>query len=466
MQPDNPRCEDILTERLIAMINKARGLKQTAGGSLLRVEIESPGLQPLVWLAAQTLACKLYWADRTGDLEAAGVGEADVIEDEGDRSAAEAIAEVERRCAAIGGKVRYYGGFAFDSMGGAAGRHDGQNWGGFGRYRFVLPKVEVVRENGRTVVATNVRCSGETFDCVKRDVLRGLENISFVSGVAGSNLPLVLSRTDLPDRGVWDDMIRETIKELAKGSFAKVVLARQAILEMSGPVEAVSLLKRIAESTTGAYNFCFALSAHNAFLGATPECLFRRNKDSLYSEAVAGTVLTGESELEQQHYRGILAKSVKDCEEHSYVVQGIRKGLDELCTEVRVVDDRDIVCLGYVQHFYSRFSGELRDAISTADIISKLHPTAAVNGHPSDAALDHVRACEPFDRGWYAGLVGWIGVDDSEFAVAIRSAKVSGTRILVFAGAGIVRGSAPDAEWEETASKLSLFLDAINGRAR
>ena len=107
------------------------------------------------------------------------------------------------------------------------------------------------------------------------------------------------------------------------------------------------------------------------------------------------------------------------------------------------------------------FVGRTPPGIATADILAALHPTAAVNGHPRKTALQHLRSREPFARGWYAGPVGWIGADASEFAVAIRSARVLGDQVSLFAGAGIVPGSDPDGEWAETESKLSLFLNAL-----
>ena len=86
-----------------------------------------------------------------------------------------------------------------------------------------------------------------------------------------------------------------------------------------------------------------------------------------------------------------------------------------------------------------------------------LHPTAAVCGTPTQKAFELISEIEEFDRGWFAGPIGWCDSTSAEFAVAIRSATFSGYDALVYAGAGIVRGSDPILEWREIASKSGQY---------
>jgi menaquinone-specific isochorismate synthase len=110
--------------------------------------------------------------------------------------------------------------------------------------------------------------------------------------------------------------------------------------------------------------------------------------------------------------------------------------------------------------------------VTAVELLAALHPTPAVGGVPRDAALGAIRAQEPFDRGWYAGPVGWIGADAAEFAVGIRSGLVWPDRLALYSGAGIVEGSVPDREWDEIEQKIADFaavlglLDRSNGAAR
>jgi menaquinone-specific isochorismate synthase len=486
-QPGNLCYKDILIDRLVAKLRQAGELRAYEASSLLRLEIDVDGLVLFDWLAAQKAAVKVHWANRRGDFEAAGIGAADVLTDDTCDAVSDVLAEIDRRVAAADGAVRYYGGIAFDpehdqsdlpregkaclapTLYGGGIAPDRRSWAGFGRFRFFVPRIELRRERGDTTLAVNIRRTpDDTVEALEQEVLHTIDEVVFdvepVPDGSTPEPPRILRRTDLPDRTTWCDMVSDTMHDVAAGALDKLVHFRQAVLAMSAPVDPAILLNHIARHSAGAYSFCFQLGPHDAFLGASPECLYSRRGADIYSEAIAGTVLSGSTDAERRYHRGLLSDSAKDCEEHAYVFDGVQRGLERLCRKVRVIDRRDIVSLGYVQHFCSRFAGRLRDDVATADIVAALHPTAAVNGHPRQAALEHIRAREPFTRGWYAGPVGWIGADGSEFAVAIRSARVLDDQISLFAGAGIVRGSDPDSEWDETENKLSLFLNAIGRR--
>jgi menaquinone-specific isochorismate synthase len=101
--------------------------------------------------------------------------------------------------------------------------------------------------------------------------------------------------------------------------------------------------------------------------------------------------------------------------------------------------------------------GTLQEGVSDAEVLDALHPTPAVGGYPRVEAFEEIRDLEPFDRGWYAGPVGWIGADSAEFAVGIRSGLVSGRKLSLFSGAGIVAGSTAEDEWTEIEQKIDDF---------
>ena len=113
------------------------------------------------------------------------------------------------------------------------------------------------------------------------------------------------------------------------------------------------------------------------------------------------------------------------------------------------------------RHLVSRVGAGLRDGVTDADLLGALHPTPAVGGYPKEGALEGIRALEPFDRGWYAGPVGWVGADGAEFAVGIRSGLVRGRTLALYSGAGIVAGSRPEEEWAEVEQKIKDFTDAF-----
>ena len=104
----------------------------------------------------------------------------------------------------------------------------------------------------------------------------------------------------------------------------------------------------------------------------------------------------------------------------------------------------------------------LRDGESILELVERLHPTPAVGGAPREAALEWIARREDLERGWYAGPVGFVDADGGgDFCVALRSAVLRGDEARLFAGAGIVSGSIPDAELQETRLKLRAMLGPL-----
>ncbi|MFI5053710.1 MAG: isochorismate synthase MenF, partial [Acidimicrobiia bacterium] len=198
--------------------------------------------------------------------------------------------------------------------------------------------------------------------------------------------------------------------------------------------------------------------AIEGFVGASPELLVRRVGTIVESRPVAGTSLAdGEESLRA------LAASVKDTREHRYVVDAIVAALGERCEELTVEAIPEVAVFGPVAHLATPIRGRLCEPAPNAlELARLLHPTPAVGGTPRRPALDAIRALEGFDRGRYAGPVGWVDArGDGEWAIALRGAEIEGTRARLVAGAGIVAGSDPDAEWAETQAKLEPMLRAL-----
>jgi menaquinone-specific isochorismate synthase len=123
-----------------------------------------------------------------------------------------------------------------------------------------------------------------------------------------------------------------------------------------------------------------------------------------------------------------------------------------------------ILRLSYVQHIYSRFEGILKPDTDDFKIISSIHPTPAVSGYPKQNIRALIKRYETFYRGFYAGPVGWIGKDSSEFVVGIRSGIINNNYLSVFSGAGIVQKSSPEAEWNEIENKISPLLKILQNK--
>jgi isochorismate synthase len=188
----------------------------------------------------------------------------------------------------------------------------------------------------------------------------------------------------------------------------------------------------------------------------------RRTGRDVVSQPMAGTVPRAASPEEDRRSIAHLESSVKESREHRLVVDAVAGELGRWCDDV-VVGDPEPIRLTSVTHLTTRVSGTLRrrDA-SAVDLALALHPTPAVNGSPRAAAIVAIDRLEPFDRATYGGPVGWVDArGDGEFAVAIRGATLDGHRARLLAGAGIVAGSDPDAEWAETQAKLEPMLRVL-----
>ncbi|MCK5343874.1 MAG: isochorismate synthase, partial [Candidatus Heimdallarchaeota archaeon] len=210
-----------------------------------------------------------------------------------------------------------------------------------------------------------------------------------------------------------------------------------------------------------AYYFCFQPCSDAAFIGGTPEQLYYRSKNHIHTEAVAGTRKRGKTKAEDIRLEEDLISCEKDIREHRFVVDSIRNSMKKLGTHIKEQDKISILKLSRLQHLSMQFSGMLKDRIQDCDILESIHPTPAVGGVPSEKAMAEIENIEKFDRGWYAGPVGWIAKSEAEFAVAIRSGLVYEDELHLYSGAGIVQGSNYESEWEEVENKIEGFLNAL-----
>jgi isochorismate synthase len=181
------------------------------------------------------------------------------------------------------------------------------------------------------------------------------------------------------------------------------------------------------------------------------------------STPLAGTApRSGDPDEDRANAQALVA-SAKDREEHAIVVDAVAEVLGGLCDELSFDAEPVLEPTANVWHLATRFEGVLRDPSVTAlDLVAELHPTPAVCGTPEALALASITELEGFDRGEYAGPVGWVDArGDGDWAIALRCAVLEGDRATVYAGAGIVAGSDPASEVDETDRKFRAFLDSL-----
>jgi menaquinone-specific isochorismate synthase len=425
-------------------------------GKILRIEVPIPQIEPLNWLARQRSDVKTYWADRHGRFMMAGVGTVDTISSNSPISYPGVFGQIRENLSSLFPNVRYYGGIGFNQD----GRID-PSWQLFGNYRFIVPKFEIWTDGTQTFFACN--CVGNFRSAQwERDldlILAELMQLDLTLPAIAIDLPIQIDRFDTPDRQEWERKIDSALAKFADLQLEKIVLARKSTLTFTKDLQPQLLLLLLQPNDRSSYHFCFQIDPNTAFIGASPERLYYRHDRLLKTEAIAGTRHRGESTQSDVLLSEELRSSHKDIREHQLVVDRIRSILGELCQSVKIDRETAILKLNKVQHLYTQCQGMLVPAVTDADILPQLHPTPAVGGVPRTPALKLIQELEPFARGWYAAPVGWVGADDAEFAVAIRSGLVDRDRLLLFAGAGIVTGSQSQAEWIEIENKIRHFTD-------
>jgi menaquinone-specific isochorismate synthase len=263
---------------------------------------------------------------------------------------------------------------------------------------------------------------------------------------------------------VWLEAVARALSEIGAGEYAKVVLARDLRLWSRSAFDTTRVLARLADRFSSCTTF---LVDH--LLGASPERLLRREGEQVSSRVLAGTAARGADAAEDARIGAALRSSTKDLHEHDLAVRSAFRALDPVCASLDVPDGPVLVRLDNVQHLGSDLAGTLDPALDPAtdghvlELVARLHPTAAVGGAPRSEALGAIGRLEGMPRGRYAGPVGWCTPDgDGEFAIALRCAEIRGDRARLFAGAGIVAGSLPEAELTETWLKLRAMTGVLD----
>ncbi|WP_323118070.1 isochorismate synthase [Burkholderia alba] len=254
--------------------------------------------------------------------------------------------------------------------------------------------------------------------------------------------------------------VAQAVANIRSGQLDKVVLAR--MLELSGdePVDAHALLTRLAARNPQGYTFSVDVGEGRTLLGASPELLVSRFQGVVRANPLAGSAPRSSDPVEDRRRADALMASAKDLEEHRVVVDAVRESLAPLCRTLHVPERPSLVHTQTMWHLSTEVTGATdADALTLA---LALHPTPAVCGYPRSVAQELILQTEPFDRGFYTGMLGWVDTrGDGEWIVTIRCAEAAGNTLRLFAGAGVVGESQPEAELAETSAKFRTMLDAM-----
>ena len=412
----------------------------------------------LARLAHARAASRFYWRSADRALELLALGEVAAVEASGPgrlQAAAARVAEllekvwVEGDGPASAGPL-CVGGFGFwdDSAGESA-------WRGFPPLRFWLPALLFARV-GDTVWCTVTR------DDASRSCA-GAERAAEPALGTGSAARSGFSACAEPSRDEFARAVSRATAAIGAGELEKVVLARACTLTQAGGFDAARVLRSLGESQPGCTVYGVGLGGAT-FLGASPERLVGRRGSAVHADALAGSAPRGRTPDEDARRGQSLLESPKEREEHAIVRRAVVAALGERCSDVRAAEAPELLRLEGIQHLHTPVSGRLADGERTSvlSLAGALFPTPAVGGAPRAAALAFLRRHEAARRGWYSGGVGWLAPSgEGELCVALRSALLRGDAATLHAGVGIVAGSTPEAELDETRWKLASALGAL-----
>jgi isochorismate synthase len=261
----------------------------------------------------------------------------------------------------------------------------------------------------------------------------------------------------------YEAAVQRALEAIEAGEVDKVVLARTLLVETDAPIDPRVLARRFQAAEPGAFVYLVALPGGSHLVGASPELVVRRRGRKVFSDPLAGTARRSPDRTRDQEIARQLLDTVKEQREHRLVAEAVADALAPFCVNLTVDSEAGITSTATLWHLHTAIKGTLKpDAPDALTIAAALHPTPAVCGTPRAAAAMLIERLEPFDRRFFAGLVGWVDAQgDGEWALSLRCAEVSGTTARLHAGAGIVAGSDPASEDLETEAKFGVGLRAL-----
>lgn len=461
-------------ERLAAHLETAvRRARASGGETLAAVTARLPALPVLdptaVVVASRRPGEPWFCSEQPdrGGMALAALGCVRAIESEGPERftavarawralAAEAVADSVGRPPGAG--LVAVGGFAFAPHGGEA-----PEWGAFAPASLHVPEVALARhgDDVRLTVAALATPDDDPPQLLARVEAR-------LASLRVAPLPLLdpapagryRVHSAMPPEH-YEGAVARAVERIRGGALEKVVLAREVQVHAPRDHDPGAVLGALREAFPACY--VYAVGRRDAtFLGATPELLVRRDGERASTVALAGSTRRSADPSVDDHLGEALLRSDKDREEQAIVVRRISRALRPHAVWVTSAPEPVVVRIANIQHLATPIRAQLSRPLGAMALAAVLHPTPAVGGEPFAAAERLIPELEGFDRGWYAGPVGWTDANgDGELSVSLRCALLRGPVAHCYAGVGVVRDSDPAAELAETEVKLQALLPVL-----
>jgi menaquinone-specific isochorismate synthase len=438
---------------------------------LATVTIPAPDLRPDVFLRHARGEERGFWAkgDRwvahkgvAAELRGVSAPGVDRFEEAASQAHRLALEPLLPEGTARASRVRFYGGFSFRPDHVAQGV-----WADFPSWLFHMPVYELEGEGSgdawlRIRALVPADSGADVFVRMRRKAEALRAELTALGDTGPRQPPDVAGRATVSDRGAWEEAVRESLRAIRAGGISKAVLARTLEVELDAPVDPVDVVGHLYETNRGSYAFLFEPVPGTALVGAAPETVATLRDGVFHATAVAGSIRRGDTPREQAELAAKLLASEKDRVEQRIALDDMVARLQTVAHQIRTDPQPHVLTLARIQHLETEIRASVPPDVGILDMLRLLHPTPAVCGLPRDSAMAFLADEEPFERGWYAGPVGLFDAEGNGiFVPALRMGVSTGSGWRLFAGAGIVDGSVPALEWEETGIKFEPVLEAL-----
>ncbi|MFO7525779.1 MAG: isochorismate synthase [Ignavibacteriaceae bacterium] len=339
-----------------------------------------------------------------------------------------------------------------------------EEWTNFAPVKIFMPELILIRSKGKYFNVVNVRKDSEINKKLIIDefksITKSLLNLNTVFDPDNSKPSIKLSRSENID--VWKNKVNSILTGIRNKEFEKIVLSRSTEFGLSIDIEPSQLAFLLDQKYPECFNFIYKVK-DATFFSASPEKLFILKEGEIHTEALAGSIERGNNDQEDKSFESTLIKSSKDADEHIVVIDHLKYVLNNFCQSVIIDKVPSLKKLSNIQHLHTTLIGRLKNGLDVFAIIKDIFPTPAVGGYPVIPALKVIDEIEDFDRGLFTGFIGWMNLkNDCEFVVSIRSGLINKNKLYVYAGCGIVPGSDPEKEYEETQLKAEAIISLFN----
>jgi len=358
-------------------------------------------------------------------------------------------------------------------------------WQEFDNAKLIIPQIIFLHQAQQTLIIISIKKNIQNSNKAQlKELFSRLENIlihknnehnksisknqlqQIISPAAENNSSL----TGQKDKQLWKQQLQSIKSQLQSKKVNKIVLARQVNYEFAYQLKVKQLIQTLLKT----YPDCTIImlkSAHSYLIACSPEQLVKVSEQKVYCDTVGGTLNNNHSEIQNSKLK----------HEHIIIRQHIHDILQQSCQQIIFSEQPTIKNYLHLSHLYTRFSATAKEPTSVLQMAASLHPTPAVCGIPIKQAKNWIIENETFNRGLYSGFSGWLDAfAEGEMNVILRCAilepeakqttvdttgdttgEKATFKATLFAGAGIVKGSIDEDEWQETELKFKMLLNSI-----